>query len=119
MNLTSTAVGCRKPSALVWKRAVILLLLLAVPALSTLARHSWYLSPSDVGHFLLTASRTKVAHAPSVVEAPQTERTVVVMTAPEPEAHNRTRWTPETPPQTPSIGITVSLQHRSPPVALL
>lgn len=43
------------------RRTILLLLLLSVPALTTLARNNWYLPRTNPGHYLTTASKTKVA----------------------------------------------------------
>jgi len=96
-------------------RIVVLFLLLAVPILSTLARNSWYLSTSDPGHFLITASKAKVAHAPAPLDRPLLP-SVVVPAPPQPEA--RVSRSLEPPVRFVSIGVMLSLQHRSPPPSL-
>ena len=47
-------------------RVLALLLLISVPGLSTLAKINWYLPQSNPGHYLTTATKMKVAHAPTV-----------------------------------------------------
>jgi hypothetical protein len=47
--------------ACVSKRVLALLLLFAVPGLSTMAKINWYLPQSDPGHYLTTATKMKVA----------------------------------------------------------
>ena len=49
-----------KAFAWVLRRAAALLLLFAVPGLSTIAKISWYLPQSDPGHYLTTATKMKV-----------------------------------------------------------
>jgi hypothetical protein len=102
---------CNRPST----RITVLLLLLAVPILSTLARNSWYLSSSDPGHFLITASKMNVAHAPILPDRPLLQ-TVCVLAPPQPEAPISRNLEP--PLLLPSISVTLSLQHRSPPLSL-
>lgn len=43
---------------LLCRRAFLLFLLFAVPALATQARNNWYLPPSSPGHFLTAANKT-------------------------------------------------------------
>jgi hypothetical protein len=65
-------------------RVLALLLLAAVPGLSTLAKISWYLPQSNPGHYLTTATKMKVAHAPAVkADAVQSVRRLVVSPQPE------------------------------------
>jgi hypothetical protein len=52
-----------------WKRALLLLLLLAVPVLSIAAKRSWYLPHANTEHHLTSTVKMKVAHAPVVVHA--------------------------------------------------
>src|SRR5947209_5085996 len=90
----------------------LLVLLLTVATLSTAAKMSWYLPQSDAGHNLTAAVKMKVAHSPIIVEGLPLQP-VVKVTPPLPEV--RTSRSAEPEPQIPSIGVTVSLQHRSPP----
>src|SRR5690242_8544783 len=42
----------------------VLVLLLCVPILATLARNSWYLPPSNPGHYLMEASKAEIVISP-------------------------------------------------------
>jgi hypothetical protein len=93
-------------------RAAVLLLLLAVPALSTVAKKSWYLPQADTGHYLTGAVKMRVAHPPTLL-ARRPLRLIAKVVSPRPQV--RRHQEPELAPETPSISVTVSLQHRSPP----
>ena len=90
----------------------LLVLLLAVAMLSTAAKMSWYLPQADAGHNLTAAIKMKVAHSPIIVDGLPLQPVVEV--APRlPQIRAIRPVEPE--PKTPSISVTVSLQHRSPP----
>jgi hypothetical protein len=94
----------------------IVLLLLAVPALSTLAKQSWYLPQSNTAHYLNGAVKMRVSQAPLLTNW----RPLPALATLVPQrAENRMVRRAEPKPAMPDIGITVSLQHRSPPIALL
>jgi hypothetical protein len=93
-------------------RAAVLLLLLAVPALSTLAKNSWYLPRANTGHYLIDAVKMRVAHPPTLL-ARRPLRLTAKVVSPRPQV--RRHQEPELAPESPSISVTVSLQHRSPP----
>lgn len=92
--------------------AAIMLLIMAVAALSVVATHDRYLPESDPAHFLPTATKMNVA--PPVVFAPPP---VYVFTKVTPDQSGL--WTSPFQESAPldlrQIGLTVSLQHRSPP----
>jgi hypothetical protein len=92
--------------------ALLALLLFAVPTLATLAKNSWYLPQSNPGHYLNIASKMQVPHCLLILE--KTPLRAIAKLVPAPEV---IRGTPErdSEPPKPSIGLTVSLQHRSPP----
>jgi hypothetical protein len=90
----------------------LLVLLLAVATLSTAAKMSWYLPHGDAGHNLTAAVKMKIAHPPIIFEGLSLQP-VVKAAPPLPEIRTSRPVEPE--PEIPSIGITVSLQHRSPP----
>jgi hypothetical protein len=94
------------------KGALLALLLCAVPALATLAKNSWYLPQSNPGHYLNIASKMQVRHCPVLLEKTPLQATAKLPT-PQPIAPSA-READSEPPK-PSIGVTVSLQHRSPP----
>lgn len=98
------------------KRIAIVLLLLAIPTLSTLAKTSWYLPQADTGHYLNGAIKMKVSHARFLADRepplPVTQlfpRPVQIATV-----------APARPKAfVPLIGITAVPQHRPPPFAVL
>jgi hypothetical protein len=49
-----------------------------------MARKDWYLSSSDHGHYLIDASKVKVAHEPILLES-LVLRSVALLVAPQPE----------------------------------
>ena len=102
----------RKWLAPLVKGALLALLLCAVPALATLAKNSWYLPQSNPGHYLNIASKMQVRHCPVILEKTPLQATAK-LPMPQPIAPS-TREADSEPPK-PSIGVTVSLQHRSPP----
>jgi hypothetical protein len=94
------------------KGALLALLLFAVPALSTLAKNSWYLPQSNPVHYLNIASKMQVPHVPVVLEKAPLRPIAKLIPASE---VIRTTHEPDLEPPKPSIGVTVTLQHRSPP----
>ena len=96
--------------------ALLALLLFAVPALSTLAKNSWYLPQSNPVHYLNIASKMQVPHVPVVLE--KAPLRPIAMLIPAPEEAIRSTHEPDLEPPKPSIGVTVTLQHRSPPSSL-
>jgi hypothetical protein len=98
------------------KRIAIVLLLLAIPTLSTLAKKSWYLPQADTAHYLNGAIKMKVTHARSLADwepplpaarlAPPPVQIITVRPA-----------QPKT--SVPLTGITAVPQHRPPPFAVL
>jgi hypothetical protein len=81
-NSPRRAACCRQ-----WRRAVLLLLLFAVPGLSTLAKNSWYLPQSNLGYYLSPATKIEVVR-PVVVFDRALLLAIVEAILPEPE--NRT-----------------------------
>jgi hypothetical protein len=96
--------------------ALLVLLLFAVPTLSTLAKNSWYLPQSNPGHYLNIASKMQVPHSPVILEKAPLQA-VAMLVPPQPVA--RSIPEPDSEPPNPSISVTVSLQHRSPPSLFL
>jgi len=95
-----------------------LLLVLTVPILTTMARRDWYLSPSDPGHYLLDASKAKVAPGP-ILQAPLLLPAVAVRFPLQPQI--RVEWYLEPPSSLflYLLGITASLQNRPPPALFI
>ena len=98
------------------KGALLALLLFAVPTLATLAKDSWYLPQSNPGHYLNVASKMKVPHSPMVFEKAPLQATAK-LAPPQPPAPS-IREADSEPPK-PALGVTVSLQLRSPPLFAL
>jgi hypothetical protein len=100
---------------IVLKRTAVVLLLLAIPILSTLAKQSWYLPQADTAHYLNGAIKMKVSHAPLLV---RWEPTVpVVKFVPPPSPFEKTKNEEPNPPA-PDTGLAISLQRRPPPSAI-
>jgi hypothetical protein len=98
-------------------RVIALLLLLAVAILSTVARRSWYLSPSDHGHYLIDASKSKVTHGPILPDRALLHTAVVPVTS-QPPLRVERYVEPASSPSSYLSDMTVSLQLRSPPISL-
>jgi len=111
----SSSSHLRKCLAPFVRGSLLALLLFAVPALSTLAKNSWYLPQSNPIHYLNIASKMQVPHVPVVLE--KAPLRPIAMLVPAPEVIRSTHE-PDLEPPKPSIGVTVSLQHRSPPSSL-
>ena len=97
------------------KGVLLALLLFAVPTLSTLAKNSCYLPQSNPVHYLNIASKMRVPQVAVVLNKAPLQS--IAMLIPAPEVIRSTRE-PDWQPPKPSIGVTVALQHRSPPSAL-
>lgn len=98
------------------KRVAVLLLLLAVPALSTLAKDSWYLPQANTGHYLTGAIKMKVVHS-RLLAGHRPLLPVAKAVPPLPEVPKVRPSEPEL--SVPSVAVTVSLRHRSPPAPIL
>jgi hypothetical protein len=93
--------------------ATVVLLLFAVTALSTLAKNSQYCPNSSPAHYLNISNKMKGAPLPVLLErAPLYPIAKVVPPQPCTPAN---RGIEEISLPSPSIGVTVSIQHRSPP----
>jgi hypothetical protein len=89
------------------------LLLLAVIGFSTLAKNSQYRSQSDPAHFLNISSKMKVSHAP--VATDRTPLQAVARFVPPRPEFCFTHVCEDLVPELPSLSVTLTLQHRSPP----
>jgi hypothetical protein len=96
-------------------QTLLLLLALAIPTLSTVAKNSWYLPQSDPGHYLTIASKMKVAGPPVMLHRGLLEPIARVVPS-QPQRGRISRL--ESEPAVPWISLTVSLQQRSPPASL-
>jgi hypothetical protein len=102
---------CERPSA---RTVIVFLLLLAVPILSTLARDSWYLSSSDPGHYLLTASKMKVVPTP-ILSSQELLQPVVALVPVQTETRTARHSDIQEDPE-PSFCLAAPIQtHRRPP----
>jgi hypothetical protein len=97
-------------------RVAILALLFAVAGFATAAKKSWYSPRSNPAHYLSISSKVKVSVAQ--VDLADTQFRVPVARVVVTQLIRRTNHPPiENAPPVPQIGVTVSLQHRSPPSA--
>lgn len=97
-------------------RVGAVMLLLAIAGFSTVAKNSQYYSNSNSAHFIGVSGKMMLSPLPVAVD--QTPlRPVARLLPPQPEM----RITQDAGKEVralPSIGVTVSLQHRSPPLFL-
>ncbi|MFY9802561.1 MAG: hypothetical protein WA211_17815 [Candidatus Acidiferrales bacterium] len=94
----------------------VLLLLFAIAGFSTLAKNSQYFAKSNPAHYINISSKTKASTSPAVIDRVPL-RHVVRFIAPQPQIRVD-RMVREEIPSLPSIAVTISLQHRSPPSAV-
>jgi len=103
-------------SAVLARTAVIFLLLIAVSALSTLAKDGQYFPRTNPARHASLSTKMKVAKAP-VIFAGDVLRLVARIVPPQPIFQvTRLEQFEITPIR--SISVTVSMQHRSPPLSL-
>jgi hypothetical protein len=100
----------------VYLKVGVVMLLVAIAGFSTLAKNSQYLSRSNPAHYINISSKMKVSHLPVVIDRTPLHP-VARFIPPQPEMRIA-RVVEEEIPALPSIGVTVSLQHRSPPICL-
>jgi hypothetical protein len=93
--------------------ATVVLLLFAVAGLSTLAKNSQYFPKSNPTHFVNIANKMKVAPTPVVIE--RVSLYPIAKVVPPQPCPLRNHRMEEISLPSPSIGVTVSIQHRSPP----
>jgi hypothetical protein len=106
-----------EPRGFTLTRILVLLLLCAVPVLSTIAKDNIYLPQTNTAHFVNIASKMKVADAAVVVVEPQIAEPLVAIAIPRPEIRATRADELEAPPVA-RVSLTVCLQHRSPPLNL-
>jgi hypothetical protein len=100
----------------VYLKVGVVMLLFAIAGFSTLAKNSQYLSKSNPAHYINISSKTKVSHLPVVIDRTPL-RPIARFIPPQPEMRIARVVEEEILPL-PSMGVTVSLQHRSPPPSL-
>jgi hypothetical protein len=93
--------------------ASVVLLLVAVTGLSTLAKNSPYFPKSDPAHYVNISSKMKGAPPPVALE--RVPLCVIAKVVPPQPLLPRNQGVEEISLPSPSIGVTVSIQHRSPP----
>lgn len=93
---------------------IVLLLVIAVPALGTIAKVNLYLPDTNPGHYLNIANKTRVSCSPVVFEHRLVERVSAVVPV---QTQSRLPLRVEAKVEAPWIDLTISLQHRSPPSA--
>ena len=96
--------------------ATVALLLIAVAGLSTLAKNSQYFPKSNPAHYVSVSNKMKAAPSPDVLERAPLQPIAKVV-PPQP-CTPRNNGVEEVSLPSPSIGVTVSIQHRSPPISL-
>jgi hypothetical protein len=116
-NRQTASTSPNRAAWLALTRILALLLLCAVPVLSTLAKDSAYLPQSNTTHFVNIAAKMKVADVAAVVSEPQVVEPLVALVLPEPEVTTTQPDQLEVPPVR-KVSLTVCLQHRSPPLFL-
>jgi len=94
--------------------ASIVVLLFGVAGLSTLAKNSQYFPSSNPTHYVNIASKMKAAPNP-VVLRPDRLSPVAKVVPPKPELRNKRAVKEEADLPSLAVGVTVSIQHRSPP----
>ena len=92
----------------------IVALLFAVAGLSTLAKNSQYFPKSNPTHYVNIATKMKAAPSRVVVQRERLSPVAKVL-PPKSEVLNRYAAKEEANLPLPSVGVTVSVQHRSPP----
>jgi hypothetical protein len=94
--------------------ATVMLMLFAVAGLSTLAKNSQYFPKSNPTHYVNIASKMKVATSRVIVQRDRTSPVANVM-PPKPFIPKKHTAEEEADLPCTSVGVSVSIQHRSPP----
>jgi hypothetical protein len=113
---SANQIGQAAQTRRVYVKVGVVMLLLAIAGFSTLAKNSQYFSSSNPAHYINISSKMNVSHLPVVIDRTPL-RPVARFIPPQPEMRIA-RVVEEEIPALPSIGVTVSLQHRSPPISL-
>jgi hypothetical protein len=114
---SETCLGAPDHSRRLWFRAAGLALLFTVIGLSTFAKNSQYLPKSDPVHYTNIASKMKVAQSPAILDQ-EPLHIVANLVPPQPDIQTKNPVEDEVL-ALPSIGITASIQYRSPPPSLV
>jgi hypothetical protein len=97
----------------IWLRVAVVMLLVAVAGLSTLAKNIQYFPKTNPTHYVTSSTKMKVVHAPVVLERDR-QLPVSEVSLPSPRVWSAREDRFEGI-LIPAIGVTVSMQHRSPP----
>jgi hypothetical protein len=114
---TATTSSAPRLGGLGMTRVLVVLLLCAVPALSTIAKDNIYLPQSNTAHFINIAAKMKVADLPVIISQPQLAEPLAALEVPELKIQTTRQDQLEVPP-VPKVSLRVCLQHRSPPLVL-
>jgi hypothetical protein len=112
----NSSLHLRKCMAPLVRGVLLALLLIAVPTLATLAKNSWYLPQSNPGHYLNISSKMQVPHCPMILERAPLQAIANLLPV---QPVTRSIRAPNEEPPKPSVGVIISLQHRSPPSLFL
>lgn len=115
IEFSATDQGTTKLWATFARKAVVLLLLFTVAGLATFAKNGQYYPKSNPAQHISVSIKLNVAHSPAhAAEKPL--QPVARFLIPQPPLHPPRMQVEEIPTALP-IGVTVSMQHRSPPLA--
>jgi hypothetical protein len=103
-----------KRNRIVYVRLAIVLLLFAIAGFSTMAKNSQYYSRSNPVHFMNISSKMKVSPAPAILDRTPLQLVERLVAPPQQQVRSFPVVEQEFP-ELPSISVTLSLQHRSPP----
>jgi hypothetical protein len=97
----------------IWLRVLVVTLLVAVAGLSTLAKNTQYLPKTNPAQYVTSATKMKVVHSPVVLNRDrQLPVSRIIVAPPAIWPAREDLWDV---PLIPAVGVTVSMQHRSPP----
>jgi hypothetical protein len=101
----------------VCSKMVALILLLGLTGLATSAKDAQYFRTSKIEHESSLSTKMNVPPAPVILSSVDIQKVARII-ATKPQETYRPRFKPE-PLPTESVGVTVAMQHRSPPESLL
>lgn len=102
---------------MICNRLAVLLLLVGLAGLATTAKDGQYHRASNIEHQSSLSTKMNVPPARAIVGAAELQKVARII-ASKPRPTFRARFKPE-PLPTESVGITVAMQHRSPPETFL
>jgi hypothetical protein len=110
--LEENLLGPSIPARQVWAKLLIVLLLFGVAGLSTVAKDSLYKFHSPSAQHVSSSTKMQTAHQTAVELEPAMP---VLATLPASPKYRRSQVNSISVSFVPSVGVIVSLQHRSPP----